>query len=71
MVPAVEVEARSENEPRFLRIGKIASKLYSCFFTIRKDAMRLISVRRSREEEEKTYYEEINKDEETTEENKS
>ena len=55
LVPGVEVEAKTMGEPRFLRIGKIKGKFYSCIFTIRKDNLRLISARRSRPEEEKIY----------------
>lgn len=69
LVPGVVIEARTEDEPRFLRIGKWQNKLYSCVFTVRNDVVRLISVRRSREEEEKIYEKEIKKSEETREEN--
>ena len=71
MVPAVEIQARTEDEPRFLRIGKLKDKFYSCIFTTRKDVVRLISVRRSREEEEKIYHKEKIENEEPREENQS
>jgi uncharacterized DUF497 family protein len=69
VVLAVEIQARTEDETRCLRIGKLNDKLYSCVFTMRGDVVRLISVRRSRQEEEKIYAEKIN--EETREENQS
>lgn len=60
----VEIQARSVDEPRFLRIGKLGDKLYSCFFTIRGERIRLISARRSRPEEEMIYERGISGDEE-------
>ena len=58
-VTAVEVEARTVDEPRFMIIGKIKGKFYSCIYTNRGDAIRLISARRSRKSEEKVYHEHI------------
>ena len=59
-VTGVEIQARTEDELRFLRIGKIEGKFYSCIFTTRKaGAIRLISARRSRAEEENIYKENI------------
>lgn len=58
-VPGVVVQARTADEPRFLRVGKLNEKFYSCVFTIRKEAIRLISARRSREEEMRFYKEKI------------
>ncbi len=58
-VPAVEVEARTVDERRFLRIAKVNEKFYSCVFTVRSDAIRLISARRSRPDEEQLYREKI------------
>ena len=51
----VELEARSENEPRFVVIGMIGSKHYSAVITYRDDRIRLISVRRSRDTEVALY----------------
>ena len=64
----VEIQGRTEDEPRFLRIGKLKGRLHSCVYTVRQDVIRLISARRSRKEEEKIYEERI-KDEETREKN--
>lgn len=60
--PYVEIPAFSEDEPRFLLIGKLNNKCYSCVFTYRGQAIRLISARRSRKKEEDIYYEIIKKD---------
>jgi uncharacterized DUF497 family protein len=47
----VEIPARTIDEPRWLLIGKIAQKHWSAVITRREDKIRLISVRRSRDEE--------------------
>jgi uncharacterized protein len=47
----VEIPARTSDEPRWLLIGKIAEKHWSVVITRRQDNIRLISVRRSRDEE--------------------
>ena len=51
----VDVPARTEDEPRFLVVGKLADKHWSAIITYRSDRIRLISVRRSREEEVEIY----------------
>jgi uncharacterized DUF497 family protein len=53
----LEIEARSTDEPRFLMIGKIRSKHWSAVVTYRNGKIRIISVRRSREEEVELYEE--------------
>ena len=47
----LEIPARIEDEPRFLVIGRINSRLLSAVITYREDRIRIISVRRSRREE--------------------
>lgn len=47
----VEVPARTEDEPRWLVIGRIFDSVYSAVITQRGDRVRLISVRRARKEE--------------------
>jgi uncharacterized protein len=47
----VEIPARTSDEPRWLLIGKIAENHWSVVITRRQDNIRLISVRRSRDEE--------------------
>ncbi|MBD2297065.1 BrnT family toxin [Nostoc sp. FACHB-87] len=51
----VEIPARIEDEPRFLVIGKIAQKCWSAIITYRENRVRIISVRRSRQEEVAIY----------------
>jgi len=51
----VEIPARTEDEPRSVVIGVIAGRHWSAVVTNREDAIRLISVRRSRDEEVKLY----------------
>lgn len=54
--PAIlEVPARTTDEPRYLLIGKIADKHWSAVVTYRDDRIRIISVRRSRNEEVEFY----------------
>jgi len=47
----LEIPAKTEDEPRWLLIGKIAGKHWSAVITYRRDVIRIISVRRSRKEE--------------------
>ena len=51
----IEIPARTTDEPRFLVIGTIGGKHWSGVITYRDDAMRIISVRRSRKEEVEIY----------------
>ena len=51
----VEVQAKSEDEPRFLVIASIANKHWSAVITHRGSTIRIISVRRSRTTEVKLY----------------
>lgn len=50
-------------EERWLRVGMIEDKFYTCVFTYRGLKIRLISLRRSRKEEVNRYYLELAKDE--------
>ena len=47
----LEVPARSLDEPRTQVIGRIGDVVWSAFTTIRGDRIRIISVRRARDEE--------------------
>ena len=47
----LEIPARQMDEPRFLVIGSIDDKYWSAVVTYRDDVIRLISIRRSRDEE--------------------
>ncbi len=51
----LEIPARDLDEPRFLVIGKIADKHWSAVITYRGENTRIISVRRSRDEEIELY----------------
>ena len=51
----VEIPARTEDEPRHLVIGKIGKICWSAVITFRGRKTRMISVRRSREEEIEIY----------------
>jgi uncharacterized protein len=52
---AIEVDARSETELRKAIIGVIEGKHWIAFFTLRADAIRIISVRRARDYEVEAY----------------
>jgi len=55
-VPSVEVPAQARfDEQRFMLIGKLGDKVYSCIFAMRGEAIRLISARRSSKKEVKIY----------------
>jgi uncharacterized protein len=51
----LEFPAKSDNESRFLVIGRIKSKGWSAIITHRGEKIRLISVRRSRTKEVELY----------------
>lgn len=54
ILPAITI-----GEPRYMIIGKINSKIYSCVFVLRNKKIRIISCRRSREKERRIYHEKI------------
>jgi uncharacterized DUF497 family protein len=51
----IEIPARTTDEPRLLVVGVIDGKHWSAIVTYRSEAIRLISVRRSRAEEVALY----------------
>ena len=51
----VEIQAKSEDEPRALVIGVINGKHWSAVITLREPKIRIISVRRSRNAEVAIY----------------
>jgi len=51
----LEIPARTEDEPRWLIIGRIDARLWSAVVTSRGEAIRIISVRRSRDDEVALY----------------
>jgi len=51
----IEIPAKTSDEPRWLVIGKINEKYWSAVITYRSENIRIISVRRSRDEEIELY----------------
>lgn len=51
----IVIPAKTLNEKRYLLIGNLNNKIWSAIFTIRNKKIRIISVRRSRKNEEKIY----------------
>ena len=51
----VEIQAKKTTEPRFMIIGQIAEKHWSAIVTYRNGNIRIISVRRSGDNEVKFY----------------
>jgi uncharacterized DUF497 family protein len=53
--PIVTLPSKNPIEPRQLAIGIIEGRHWTVVFTLRGDVLRLISARRSREDEKKIY----------------
>ncbi len=51
----LEIPANTTDEPRYLMIGRIESRHWSAVVTYRDENIRIISVRRCRDEEIKLY----------------
>ena len=51
----IQIPAKDVDEPRFMIIGRIEQKHWSAIITYRDDNIRIISVRRSRDEEIEIY----------------
>jgi uncharacterized DUF497 family protein len=51
----LEIPAKTVDEPRYLVIGQINGKFRSAMITYRGETVRIISVRRSRDEEMELY----------------
>lgn len=51
----LEIPARTTDEPRYLVVGRIDDKHWSGVITYRGGAIRIISVRRARQEEVRAY----------------
>jgi uncharacterized DUF497 family protein len=54
----LEIPARSLDEDRTQCIGRIGDVVWSAFITMRNDRIRIISVRRARDEETAAYFQE-------------
>lgn len=51
----IQIRVKTTDEARFLVIGRISGKHWSAIITYRGDKIRLISVRRARQEEVEIY----------------
>ena len=51
----LEIPARTDDEPRYLVVGRIEKRFWSGVITYRDSRIRIISVRRSRDEEVTLY----------------
>jgi uncharacterized DUF497 family protein len=51
----IEIPAKNVDEPRYIAIGKIKEKHWSVIITRRNEKIRIISARRSRNDEVKLY----------------
>ena len=51
----LEIPLKAEDEPRLLMVGQIGGKHWSAIVTRREPRVRIISVRRSRNEERELY----------------
>ena len=51
----LEIQARTEDEPRWLVIGKIGDRTWAAIVARRRGVVRIISVRRARASEEALY----------------
>lgn len=54
-VDVIEIRVKTTEEERYVVIGKIKDKHWTCVITYRKDKIRIISIRRSRESEVSIY----------------
>ena len=52
---AIEVPARTEGEPRYLVVGQIGQTTWAAIITYRDETIRIISIRRARQEEVDRY----------------
>ncbi|WP_100626883.1 BrnT family toxin [Algoriphagus formosus] len=50
------IKARTIDEQRFMMIAELNGAIWSTIYTVRSDSKRIISVRRSRENEKEIYY---------------
>ena len=54
---ALQIQAKSDTEERHALIASIDTIVWIAFFTYRRDVIRIISVRRARDNEKRIYYE--------------
>ncbi len=60
----IEIRAPHPIENRYILIGEIGKRLWSAVYTLRGEAIRIISVRRSKKQEMKLYEQEKTREEE-------
>ena len=63
LVSHLELAARELSEKRYMLIGELGGRFFTCIYTCRGSKLRIISVRRSRVKEELAYHERIEKKE--------
>ena len=51
----ITIPAKSETEPRFALLAQLDGQILAAFYTLRGDSIRVISVRRARENERQLY----------------
>lgn len=51
----VEIPAKWIDEPRILLIAKLEKEIWAAIFTLRNDRIRIISVRKARDNEKEVY----------------
>ena len=54
-VDRIEIPARTEDEPRFMVVGRIGARVWSAVITYRGDDVRIISVRPANRKEAEIY----------------
>ena len=54
---ALQIQAKSDTEDRYALIASIDTITWTAFFTYRRDTIRIISVRRARDNEKRIYHE--------------
>jgi uncharacterized protein len=52
----IQFPAKCDTEQKYAILAKVDDKVWAAFFTVREAVIRIISVRRAREKEEKAYY---------------
>lgn len=52
----IEIPTRWVDEPRFLLIASLKQEIWSAIYTLRNKRIRIISVRKSRENEKEIYH---------------
>jgi uncharacterized DUF497 family protein len=51
----IEIPVKNMDEPRYMIIGRVGTNIWSAIYTLRNKSIRIISVRKSRENEKEIY----------------